>query len=238
MHHTIKTVLVGFILFALAVFAWFKFDLYYKITYQKVPADQARIYAKSLIDYAAQVDQAVHQKLKEGVKETKLCFDTDMYPGGDERFEYDACAKPKNRIYTAEGQEGGVLAYRFPAVADEAFDPAHHTGSSYQRWYVSGNVPVYQQGSLEAELIVSVNYLKREVCAAINDILGIKPKDGQAVPYDETSRPKVYSKFKGVFGGPLDNVIGDEAESLKDRAEGCRKTGKSNHQYYRVILAR
>ncbi|MAY99095.1 MAG: hypothetical protein CMH32_01055 [Micavibrio sp.] len=233
-HKKFKFIGLGvFVVFALIVFVTLKFDLYYKVTYKEVPHDKAIAYAKQMIGYSMMVERAVNKMLENGIDETQLCFDYDGIGKNTDYFEHDACMDPKNQVFWFDG---GQIAYQFPGHPD-AHDPVHHTGRSYKRWWFNAAMPVHNIGTEQPELLMSVNYLKKEVCLAINELLGITPED-EDIPSDTSSRPSLEAvKFHGIFGEPLENIIGDEAASLDGRHTACRRTGE-NYQFFHVLIAR
>lgn len=233
-HKKFKSIGLGvFIVFALIVFVTLKFDLYYKVTYKEVPHDRAIAYAKQIIGYSMMVERAVNDMLERGIDETELCFDYDGIGKNTSFFEHDACKDPKNQVFWFDG---GKIAYQFPGHPD-GFDPVHHTGRSYKRWWFNAAMPVHNVGTEQPELLMSVNYLKKEMCMAINELMGIFPENGD-VPADHSARPDINAvQFQGTFGYPLDNVIGDEAPSLDGKRTGCRRAGE-NYQFFHVLIAR
>lgn len=196
--------------------------------------DQAKLLATEILTYAKAVDNEVQRKLARGVSENNLCFDIDDYPGGSTRYEYAACADSNNRIFSASSSSGGV-AYK--AANTEALDSSFSANSAFDEWAAQGGYAYTDIGTSAVDLGFVKNFIKKDVCMAINNAVGIvNPSDNP--PVDGNDGGSVY--FKGVYGSGVANTIGDDGTGLAGQMSFCRDTNNpaGPYQFTHILIAR
>lgn len=150
---------------------------------------QARLHASEIIQYGNSVKQAVHRLQLSGISETGLGFDNEVFRNGATNNLFHPpghnsnCTDERCRIFSPG--MGGISPR---IVSDEATTPYQgsgitplltwgHPGHWSVIWVSLPGVGVDDQ----RELILRVQGLKRQVCLAINDMVGV-PNTGQEPP--------------------------------------------------------
>ncbi len=195
---------------------------------QNLNQDKQRLLATEIIDYGDTVKKAVDTLRLRGVPLMSLSFaDSGLAaaygtPG----------TNPPDEIFNTAG---GAAVYK--DVTPDALD-----GVATQSYVFTAKNEIKDVGSTCAadactELIMMLPSLKKDLCIAINTILGVDNPSG-APPTDSASDA---TPFAGAATAVYADTLGDEAGSaaLAGKTAGCfLDSGSSKYTFYQVLQAR
>ena len=199
--------------------------------------EKAKIHASAIIQYSAAIEAAVRR-----MQMSNDCADEDIsfYKAGVTNASYlhSPAEDDKCRVYESEG---GGIEYS-PPNADWFTEPSYATIS--WGWHVDANHCFKQVGSyaptcVPAAIDLNVNLigLRKDVCMAINDRLGVTNPNG-APPTDGNSAS---GYFNGVYGPSGWIEMSDTAELTGKKAFCMQDIGGFSDQLYmfmHVLIAR
>lgn len=207
---------------------------------QGLTAERARIFATEIIEYAEALATATAQVRLRGYTEGQVSFENDIVSG----YENAICTSDECKVFALAG--GGV---NYIAPHEEWLDQTRSSLPRYGELYFHGGTHVVNVGSENDDLIMFISYLHRDVCIAINDLLGIKPT-GRAVPLEGHGPFAVNVKFTGNFVQVVDrNISGSgttgQPDILHGQFSGCTESSGTSstplpetYHFFRVLLAR
>lgn len=197
-----------------------------------VNEQRAKVLAGEILVYMSSVEKMVQRALASGISESDICFDYDVYPGGNADYEHAGCATDEQRIFYASG--GGVK-WQEPAVAAMAL-------SATPIWTFDASNRILEVGTDSAnvnavEMTMLLLNVSEAVCKAVNERAGVTAKD-TAPPRDDvvmTTTPYI-----GSFTNA--SRIGDAANVLAGQQTACFEGGGTpatgTYHIYHVLNAR
>jgi hypothetical protein len=192
---------------------------------------QAELAASEILDYARNIKNAVRMLQINGCDDTEVSFDQAFVSG------YSNPNSPTDESCHVFSNNGGGLRYQSPNNdwLDTNFNIPANAGN-YGVWWFSSSAQIDGVGTSEAELKVSLNFLKENICLKLNDTLSISNPSG-SVPLDESDDG--IGKFTGTYGAPVADNIGDDGgHDLSGKLAFCRREGTPIYQFNQVLIAR
>lgn len=205
-----------------------------------VSAEKARLFSTEILGYGDVVANAADQLGLRGYSDTQISFENNIVSG----YANVNCTEDVCKVFALDG--GGV---NYMKPNDEWLDTAQNGQPRYGELYIHNRSNVEDVGTGNDDLILFVPYVKKEVCAAINKLLGIVPAS-RDVPRETNGPFAVNVKFDGVYVQVADRkVSGDgttgEPEILFGKQAGCTESsgGASNppagtYHFFKVLVAR
>jgi hypothetical protein len=190
---------------------------------------QAQLAATEILDYARNIKNAVHQLQIDGCDETEVSFENPVVSG------YTNPNSPTNKSCDVFNVNGGGLIYQAPG--EDWLDNSFSSNSAYKKWGWGANYNIEGSGTTATDLRIVINFLKENICIAINDKLSIlNPSDKP--PIDTNSN--VGSEFVGIYATTPANNIGDDGgHNLPGKQAFCRiGNTPNNYQFNQVLIAR
>ena len=208
---------------------------------QSITKDRAGIIASEIIEYGDIVGNAVIQLRLRGIDDTEISFENEEVSG----YENANCADDSCMIFALDG---GGITYAVPM--EEWLDSSYSSEPRYQELYFNGSAMGLDKGSdSKDDLILFIPYLKKSVCIAINDALGI-PLNTAATPEESNGPFETSEKFSGSYSDVADiyvsgsNTTG-QSEILSTFNAGCTKSSGSgaapaegSYHFYKILCAR
>lgn len=138
-----------------------------------IAEEAARLRAVAIVQYGNSLRAAVQALRVEGVAPDRLSFETPLLSG----YANSACGDDSCRVFGT----GGGVAYRAP---DSGWlDSAQSAQPLYGQWYFpaqlcaqgvgSGGAGCDSDGADNEDVVAILPWVRREVCAAINEKLGL-----------------------------------------------------------------
>lgn len=190
---------------------------------------QAKIAAQEILNYARLVEGAVDRVRRNGCSENEISFENAVVAG------YSNTNAPINGSCDIFGTTGGKIEYSAPKTdwLDSFF--SNQTGN-YGTWKFVANHTIEGVGTNATDLRITLNFIKKEICLNINNLLNIENPSGNP-PIDENSISGD-NEFVGAYSIPSANTIGDDGgHNLAGKSVYCRE-GSSSFQFMNVLLAR
>lgn len=195
-----------------------------------ISSERAKVVATDLIEYTNILANATGQLRLRGCTLAQLNFDHADLTG------YDNTSAPDDGTCDIFHLNGGGVQYTAPPV-----DGVNVTDLDNNVWGFYGDNTINQVGTdctsaACTDLIAAAQYIRKDVCMKVNDLLGIENLDD--APPSDTHLDT--AKFTGTMGYSVQ--IADEAggEALITRRAGCySKTGGTpTYVFYKVLQAR
>lgn len=205
-----------------------------------VSAERARLFATEILGYGDVVANATGQSKLRGYTDSEISFENSVVTG----YANASCSEGECKIFALNG--GGV---NYMKPNDEWLDTAQSGQSRYGELYVHSRSNVEDVGTGNDDLILFIPYLKKEICVAINKLLGIVPAS-RDVPRETNGPFAVNIKFDGTYVQAADSkVSGDgttgQTQILYGKQAGCTESsgGASNppagtFHFFKVLIAR
>lgn len=199
--------------------------------------DKAGLYASEIIEYGNVLSQAVSQIRLRGYQVTEISFENSIVTG----YNNADCTISDCKIFDLSG---GAVHYMVPKA--EWLDSSQAVNLRYGEVYFHGAAQVLDVGTAQDDLIMFIPYIKKELCIAINDKLGITPPM-RDVPLETAGPFAINIKFVGAYPDIVDRSISGDGTAgvLKGRMVGCTEaSGTSStpaigsYHYYQVLIAR
>lgn len=198
-----------------------------------VTGQEARLYASEIIQYGNTVKQAVQRMNMNGISEGDFSFENTVFKfaGGAPRHpstSYPNCTEDKCKVFHPLG--GSIQANHTPngstVVTNEVDAPF---AGAWSPWTAS----IDGVGTDQSDLIFMVGFLKKEVCTAINDVLGVSNPAGEPPSFSYNTTVAQYhlaSPYQAAASGWSDGIVTGR-ESFCFRAESS-----GNAYIYMVTL--
>lgn len=215
-------------------------------TSSNLGGEEARILAGKIMRQAQSVETAV-QKLKNlnGCGENQISFENT---GGSSRAYVNA-SSPADKHCHVYDMAGAGLAY---SRADPGFlDTDQSALTDYGHWVFSAQQCVLEVGTGttaapctagNTELLLSLPHIRKDICLAINDLVGISNASGEPPleDFDDAA-----TGFDGTYAASVsDPELGEGASgvNLIRHASGCLKDSAgvwtNSYIFYHAILVR
>ena len=205
-----------------------------------VNKEQSRLYAIEILKYGGVIRQAVSQIRLRGYQDIEISLENNIV----DDYENTNCSDSECEIFNVNG--GGV---HYLAPKSVWLDNAQSSEFDYGTLYFHGEASVVEVGLNRDDLIMFIPYIKKSICMALNEQLGIVPS-GRDVPLETNGPFAVNVKFVGDFGVALDRkvsgdgTVGDD-QVLYGKMAGCTEASGTastplagTYHYYQVLLAR
>lgn len=191
---------------------------------------QVSMAASEILDYAGTLKRVIRELQINGCEDTEISFANAVMAG------YSNPNAPNDNSCHVFHPRGGGLRYIAPEETwlDNSFAEAHPGNYGTLRFTTSPQIDGV--GTNEAELRLSINFLRVDLCKALNDKAGITNPSN--MPPVEENDPAAGGLFNGTYGAPVANNIGDDGgHNLSGKTTFCR-TGSTSHQFTQVLIAR
>jgi len=188
---------------------------------------QAKLAAQEIIDYGNTVAAAVQKLRLRGCTDTQISFENNIVTG------YANPNAPSDKSCHVFDPAGANIVFK-GQIASEwlATAPMNWT---FNRQFHINDVGTTCSNPSCADLALNAQFLKKDICMEINDILGIEnPLSDAPIDTDHDYQPFIGSYLTG-------NIVGDEAGSagLSGKSAGCFYTTSTGaYHFYQVLIAR
>lgn len=205
-----------------------------------ISAEQAQMMAENIMRTAAGVETAVGNLMS-----THHCSENELnFKNNFTAQSYDNTNAPSDGRCDLYNPAGAGLLYRAPDEND--LDSTQSANAHFGDWVWSATQCVIgigdEQGTCsddsEADLLIILPYLRRDVCLAVNRLNGIDLYSNDA-PEEDLTGPGFIGSFSNA-----DGAVGDVAsgENLVKKSTGCLKDSSGDwggsYVFYHVIFAR
>ncbi len=230
------------ILIAIALFSALAFTFMRgaKTGQGNLTAGQAKTAATEIVQYGSAVEKTVNKLMSKQCSENQLTVQNASLAG------YTNANAPVDASCHIYGVGGGLT---YSAPQSPWLDSTRSASAEYGHWGFIGSTLVLDVGAETGvcsgrendcvELTMILPYVKREVCIAINNLLGIANTGGE--PPAETGY--WMSKFTGTFAMTW-GMFGDDVASgpLRGHPAGCFYAlsfpANNGYHFYSVVWAR
>lgn len=216
-----------------------------------IAGEQSKLLAGEIIDYGRTIKQATQALLINGCDETELNYRNDYTIRQDGSIvgaaqnNTDAPPDGSCDIFSRDG--GGVVPQLLPEKAGFTGADSANTNTLHRLSFQPIVIGVEGVGSSELDLVLRMGALKKEVCLAINQRLGIEgpfSNEWQGIPREQSRGQEQVqgSTFRGDFSTPADydQPLGTLATELQGKMQFCAMDSKNSalpdNIYYWVVL--
>ncbi len=206
-----------------------------------VDREKISLSVTEILQFGNSIDSAVKVLLMNGCGDTKISFDdhnkTSIQTVSGTSLVYTNSNSPADKSCHVFNVNGGGISPRMlsadaaiDASAVPAYDPHPQSWTVYATKILGDGTDA---GAAGDDVVLFVGRLKKEVCIAINNKLGITNPSGNP-PVDTWSG----SLFVGTYG-TVSNPIGDETTALQGKKAFCATDSTGNfYSYIQVLIAR
>ncbi len=189
---------------------------------------QRQLAASEIFNYAQTLEQGVSRIRRRGCSENEINFDNANLTG------YVNAGSPVDQSCDVFDVNGAGVTYSAPV--SDWLDSANSASSLYGEWFFTATSATDSASSAANDLLVILPFLKKEVCIALNDRIGIDNPSG-APPQDQSNGYAV-TKYVGTISGS--DVISSSGAELQGFQFGCFEGGGTPasgtyHFYYALI---
>jgi len=188
-----------------------------------------QLQASEILQYARAMKTTVHGLKIDGITNTQMSFETSFLTG----YTYASCGNDC-KIFTPGA---GNMGYATPNV-DAWMDTGQNGGTNYGEWVFSGDNSITDIGTAAPELLMILPWIKKDLCMAINDLLGIT-NPGDDAPQD-TGSADLATKFTGTF--TASETIGGGDPEIEGQRAGCFQgdtaPATGTYHFFQVLIAR
>lgn len=184
--------------------------------------DRRRLYAGEILNYADSISKSVQTLRLRGCTESQISFENPIESG------YANAGAPSDNSCHVFNISGGKTIWQ--GAPDGSNDGNF--------WRFQGNVGLTDMGGTDKELLAVLPGVVPELCALLNDRLGISNPSGAAPTNDAFD---VSVKFTGTYDDSGGNVFGDNGDesNFAGRAAGCfNGPPAGTHYFYQVLIGR
>lgn len=188
---------------------------------QSISGKRARVIASAVLDAAQTLERGVGRLLSHGVSENDLSFENATVAG----YAHAGCASAMCRVFDPQG---GAIGWPSPPADANDGSAWLLTGQTCIPDIGQGGAGCSGDGVANEELLAVLPNLQKDVCAEINDRLGIS-----GIPVNAGSGYST-TQFTGSFS---DGALPD---GMDGRAAGCFDggAGQPGYHFYAVLNAR
>ncbi len=188
----------------------------------QVGAEKAKAMATEILQVSAAIRRAVQNVRIDGCDYMDISFENDHVSG----YDHTPSAESGCQIFSGSG---GGIPYRIPV--EDWLDPAHKATANYQNYIFPDNTCVPGLGDGETDgcasdlddsnedLVLVLPFVKKNVCQAVNDRLGITGVDDDPPTDTACSYEDAGNRYQGSFTDG--HAIHDSAGLLDGRNAGC-----------------
>lgn len=194
-------------------------------------SQQAKLAATEIVQYGANLKQAVNRLQLSGCSENGLDFFNSVWARGDGTQEFmpdhNEHASPECHVL----ESGGAQAVLFPANYFEKITP----GAS-QIKIGAGSIMTARFPGVGTEDASDLYYylprIDAKICAGINDLVGVKNINGEPPPHIITGWTKYNSQFSN-------NTVTDTSGEISGKTVMCTlDSGTNTYSFYQILIAR
>lgn len=207
--------------------------------------EKAAIAANEIIEYMVAVGSAVESIMMNGADVADISFENETVTG----YEHTPVADVSYRVYDTRG--GGVL---YTSAKSDWLDQSLSSSFSFSQWVVPEGVCINDVGSggvidggcdlgddeAQADLVIFLPYVKREICLNINEKSGVEnPSDEPPVdncPYNMSAADYFTGSFDPNNALVSTNLRGKRTACFQ--ADSCGPGGSSPYVAYHVLAGR
>lgn len=195
---------------------------------------QSKIAAQEILNYARLVEGAVDRVRRNGCSESEISFENAV-----SIFSYVNTNAPLDKSCHVFEPEGGKLEYIKPQEKwlDDAWNVHPYNAGNWGYGLPHNNLPILGIGTIESDLRWVINFVNKDICVAINDLLGVDNPSANP-PIDCNSHSP--GSPQGSFSPPVADIIGDDGgHNIAGKTTFCREGCNDNvYQFTHVLLAR
>lgn len=227
---------VIWILIAIALFAalGYAFTSSSRTNTSFLDVEKASSYAKQVIAAGNEIKASVKRLELRGCSDTEISFENNVVGG------YNNPNAPTNESCHIYALAGGGIQYQNPPTV--IFDSASSGGETYSENVFSGENTGPNIGTAATDdLIYFVHFLQKDICVAINSLLGIDNPGGD--PPDEGSGICAGNneKFDGSYSTGACGI--DVLPEYDGKSAACIKTvvgagSDASYSFYNVLIRR
>lgn len=236
------------ILIAVALFA----TLSYAVTQSgrgggNISKEQASLNAARIVQYGAGLKSALDRmRILNNVGENEISFYNTVHKknGGDLRHpttDFPNCLSTYCELFSTDGGYATPVIFGKDAILVDSAIPSGATLPGHSRFI---STTVLGVGTTKPELVLTVLFLKPEVCKAINNLSDI-PNDGDSVPIDPIRVSGSYSGYQNDLGDTDSFTIGDDYAPFHGQTSFCVHWNDSgaglsdfDYVYFHVLIER
>jgi hypothetical protein len=197
---------------------------------------QTKLAAQEMMDYSTQIRNAIHKLLQKGCSENELNFYNTTYIFMNNNIaSVNNPNAPSDKSCNVFDEAGGKIQ---PYLLSPNYQG--DTGGGSLASISLMQVDIKGVGTTANDIIVIIPHIKRDICLAINESLGIPLVTGDVPPYTAVTWP---AQFYGTIVAST-QVGYDTSSSVVSGKQGfCIATGSApsnlwGHMYYTVVLER
>jgi hypothetical protein len=237
------------ILIAVALFA----TLSYAVTQSgrgggNTSQEENRLQASQIMQYGAGIKASLDRmRLISNLSENEISFENTVFKKGDGTDRqpasyYPNCSDTSCQLFHQNGAGATPIIFSEKAILVDSPVPGGGTAAGHSRFVAHG---IQGVGTSAPELVLTVNYLRPEVCMAINDILDI-PNDSGNVPIDPVRLSGSYASYQNDLSSAAATfVAGDDYAPFAGQTSFCLQWNDSgagisdfDYIYYHVLIER
>lgn len=205
--------------------------------------EYAMIYATEIIKHGQAIEEAVHRIMYMGTEVGHVSFNNSVVAG----YDHVPAEPATNQVFA---NSGGGLGYTVPKAV--WLDSGFSAKPLYDEWYFPSKICVDNVGTGTAtcesdaasneELLVILPFIKRDICIAINDKLGITNPANEP-PAISGCGWTVAAPEK--FTGTLSDGKDIDAAQLSEKSTGCFAVTAcatfappTSYHFYHALVAR
>ena len=194
----------------------------------QITEQQAQLAATEILEYSRQIKDAVRVMQINGCSDTEISFQNAVISG------YSNPNSPNDNSCHVFHPNGGAIRYQ---LSSDVLDSSHAAATEYGRWVFPNDVQILNIGNQpDVELLLTLPYLQRNICLAMNEKLGVDNPSNEAPEDDGFSYTSV--QFIGTFAD--NETIGDDggATALLNQNTACYLDDGGFYNFYQVLIAR
>lgn len=167
------------------------------------------LYASEILQFSRGMRTATHSMKIDGISVTEISFENNFASG----YTNGNCTNNDCLIFNPDG---GNMTYSYPNA--EWLDASNSSESKYGEWYFSGANSIQDLSpSTDAELMLILPWLRRDLCIALNNALDVTNPGG--LPPQDDSDFNLTTLFTGSYVN--DEIIGNNDPELDNQRAAC-----------------
>ncbi len=217
-------ILIGIILFAALLYT---FTNSTRTGTGNLSAQQSMIAAQEILNYARLVEGAVNRLRQNGCSENEISFDNTAVSG------YENTDAPIDNSCHVFNPAGGAITNIIPP--DTYFDSLNSADPVYGSYTYTDNSTIFNIGSTKQEATVLLNFIDKDICMKINNLLNIS-NPSNSPPIDIGTM-----NFDSLYDGNFPNSPSSSfnAPEIIGRNSGCiSDSSETTFHFYHVLFAR
>lgn len=191
--------------------------------------ERAEIYASEILDYARNIRQTLQDlKISNGCSNADISFENTIVSGYANGTNTDC------QIFHANG---GGLSYVVPP--EQWIASINPAPTLYQEHYFTAGVVGQDIGTSDNDLVYYTPYISRDICIALNDLLGIDNPGGEPPVEAGNGWPASNFKFTGdLTTGGTQLQRGGAMSGCFEGNNAATTPPSGTYSFYQVLIAR